>query len=179
MPECKGYPLSRLRIGSGTCTVMRLTLISDNNREYKQAHFWYADGYPKRTFRTRVVLSPRFLYYPSLIENRYLAMWMWLCEGKLRVKIAHFRLPSMSYCTVGDCLQDLTTNTLTRNPDFFYFIDHRKRSLPARDYKVPFNFSSCSNVSFITVNYWFGFQLKCSKVQGYQIPTRDLSRHCT
>ena len=80
---------------------------------------------------------------------------------------------------VGDCLQDLTTNTLTRNPDFFYFIDHRKRSLPAQDYKVPFNFSSCSTVSFITVNHWFGFQLKCYKVQGYQIPTRDLSRHCT
>ena len=23
-------------------------------------------------------------------------MWMWLCEGKLKVKIAHFRLPSAS-----------------------------------------------------------------------------------
>ena len=41
---------------------------------------------------------------------------------------------------VGDCLQDLTTNTLTRNLDFFYFIDHRKTSLPARDYKSPFQF---------------------------------------
>ena len=56
---------------------------------------------------------------------------------------------------VGDCLQDLTTNTLTRTPDFFYFIDHRKRSLPARDYKVPFYSFSCS-ISFITVNHWFG-----------------------
>ena len=24
----------------------------------------------------------------------FLAMWAWLCEGKLKVKIAHFRLPS-------------------------------------------------------------------------------------
>ena len=28
------------------------------------------------------------------MEKRYLAMWMWLCEGKLKVKTAHFRLPS-------------------------------------------------------------------------------------
>ncbi len=30
------------------------------------------------------------------MEKRYLAMWMWLCEGKLKVKTAHFRLPSAS-----------------------------------------------------------------------------------
>ena len=30
------------------------------------------------------------------MEKRYIAMWMWLCEGKLKVKIAHFRLPSAS-----------------------------------------------------------------------------------
>ena len=46
--------------------------------------------------RARNVLSPRFLYYSSLMEKRYLAMWMWLCEGKLKVKTAHFRLPSVS-----------------------------------------------------------------------------------
>ena len=76
---------------------------------------------------------------------------------------------------VGDCLQDWTTNTLTRNPDFFYFIDHWKTSLPAQDYKVPFYLSSCSTVSFVTVNHWFVFQLKGSKVQGYHIPTCSLS----
>ena len=38
--------------------------------------------------RARTVLSPRFLYYQSPIERRM------LCEGKLKVKIAHFRLPS-------------------------------------------------------------------------------------
>ena len=30
------------------------------------------------------------------MEKRYLAVWMWLCEGKLRVRTAHFRLPSAS-----------------------------------------------------------------------------------
>ena len=30
------------------------------------------------------------------MEKRFLAMWMWLCEGKLKDKIAHFRLPSVS-----------------------------------------------------------------------------------
>ena len=44
----------------------------------------------------RIVLSPRFLYYSSLMEKRYLAMWMCLCEGKLKVKIAHFLLLSAS-----------------------------------------------------------------------------------
>ena len=53
------------------------------------------------------------------------------------------------------------------------------KSLPAQDYKVPLYLSSCSTASFITVNHWFGFQLNRSKVQGYQIPTRGLSRHCT
>ena len=36
------------------------------------------------------------------MEKRYLAMWMWLCEGKLKVKIAHFRLPPASQ--KRDCL---------------------------------------------------------------------------
>ena len=30
------------------------------------------------------------------MEKIYLAMWMWLCEGKLKVKTVHFRLPSAS-----------------------------------------------------------------------------------
>ena len=28
------------------------------------------------------------------MEKRYLAMWMWLCEGKFKGEIAHFLLPS-------------------------------------------------------------------------------------
>ena len=50
----------------------------------------------KNILRARTVLSPRYLYYSSLMEKKYLAKWMWLCEDKLRVKIAHFRLPSAS-----------------------------------------------------------------------------------
>ena len=46
--------------------------------------------------RARTVLSTRVLYCSSLMEKRYLAMGMWLCECKLKVKIAHFRLPSAS-----------------------------------------------------------------------------------
>ena len=45
---------------------------------------------------SRTVLSPRFLCYSSLMEKRYLAMRMWLCEGEREVKLAHFRLPSAS-----------------------------------------------------------------------------------
>ena len=30
------------------------------------------------------------------MEKIYLAIWMWLCDGKLKVKIADFRLPSPS-----------------------------------------------------------------------------------
>ena len=40
--------------------------------------------------RSRTVLSPTLLYYSSLMGKRYLAMGMWLCKGKLKVKIAHF-----------------------------------------------------------------------------------------
>ena len=32
--------------------------------------------------RSRPILSPRFLYYLSLKEKRYLVMWILLCEGK-------------------------------------------------------------------------------------------------
>ena len=46
--------------------------------------------------RAMIALSPRFLYHSSLMEKRFLAMWMWLCEGKLKEKIAYFRLPSAS-----------------------------------------------------------------------------------
>ena len=46
--------------------------------------------------RAGKVLSRRFLYSSSLMEKRYLSMWMWLCEAKLKVKTAHFRLPSAS-----------------------------------------------------------------------------------
>ena len=46
--------------------------------------------------RARTILSPRFLYYTSLMEKRFLAMRMWLCEGKWKVKIAHFRWLSAS-----------------------------------------------------------------------------------
>ena len=56
-------------------------------------HCWNPE---ENILRARTVLSPRFLYYSSLMEKRYLAKWMWLSEDKLRVKIAHFRLPSAS-----------------------------------------------------------------------------------
>ena len=36
--------------------------------------------------RARTVLSPRFLYCSFLREKRHLAMWMWLCEGKLKMR---------------------------------------------------------------------------------------------
>ena len=51
----------------------------------------------EKILHARTVLSPRFLYY-SIISNegRYLAMWTWLSEDELKVKIAHFRLPSGS-----------------------------------------------------------------------------------
>ena len=45
--------------------------------------------------RARTVLSTRFLYYSSLMEKKYLATCMKLCEGKLKVKIAHSWLPSV------------------------------------------------------------------------------------
>ena len=64
--------------------------VFDKHVSSSQARFWDADGNRKRT---QTVLSPRFLYYSSLMEKIYLAMWMWLCEGKLKVKISHFRLP--------------------------------------------------------------------------------------
>ena len=46
------------------------------NRELKHARFWDADGNRKRQFRklARTVLSPRFLYYSSLMKKSYLAM---------------------------------------------------------------------------------------------------------
>ena len=66
-------------------------------RELKHSRFSDADGKRKRTFsRARTVLSSRFVYFLSLMEKRYLVMWMWFCEGKLKVKINHFRLPSAS-----------------------------------------------------------------------------------
>lgn len=47
-----------------------------------------------RVFQTRTaartVVFPRFLYHSSLMQEKYLAMGTWLCEGKLKVKIAHF-----------------------------------------------------------------------------------------
>ena len=55
--------------------------------------------------RARKELSPRFFYYLCLMAKRYLAIWMWLCEGKLKVKLAHFRLPSASQKRV--CLSSL------------------------------------------------------------------------
>ena len=70
------------------------TKFINNNRELKHTCFWDGDGNRKRPFcMSGKPLSPRFLYYSSLMEKRYLAMWMWLCEGKLKVKISHFRLP--------------------------------------------------------------------------------------
>ena len=44
----------------------------------------------RENFACSKVLSSRFLNYSSLMGKRYLAMWMWLCEDKLKVKTAHF-----------------------------------------------------------------------------------------
>ena len=66
-------------------------------RELKHARFWDADGNRKRRFRLLgPYCLPDFLYYSSLMKKRYLAMWIWLCADKLKVKVAHFRLPSAS-----------------------------------------------------------------------------------
>ena len=51
-------------------------------RELKHARFLRRGRQPEENIsRARKVLSPRFLYYSSLMEKRYLALWMWLCEG--------------------------------------------------------------------------------------------------
>ena len=59
--------------------------------------FWDVDGNRKRTF---LVLGPYCLLEFYSMGKRYLGMsplmWMWLCEGKLKVKTAHFRLPFAS-----------------------------------------------------------------------------------
>ena len=61
--------------------------------ELKRACFWDVNGNRKRTFRV-LGPSPTSSYYSSLMERRYLVMRMWLCEGKLKVKMSHFQLPS-------------------------------------------------------------------------------------
>ena len=48
--------------------------------------------------RARTVVSPRFLYQSSLMEKKYLATSMWLCEYKLQGKTADFRLPPFTSC---------------------------------------------------------------------------------
>ena len=52
--------------------------------------------YAHRISSARSVVAPRFLYLSSLMEKRYLAMLMWLCEDKFKGKTTHFRLPSAS-----------------------------------------------------------------------------------
>ena len=69
---------------------------------------------------------------------------------------------------VGNCLQDWTTNTLTRKPDFFFFIDHRKKNL------FPLKITKSRSINARVLLSEFGFQLKGSKVQGYQIPTNHI-----
>ena len=70
-------------------------------------------------------------------------------------------------------------HTHTKSWFLLLYWPSKKDLFPLKITRVPFSFSSCSNVYFITVNHWFGFRLKDSKVQGYQIPTCCLSRHCT
>ena len=56
------------------------------------------------------------------MEKRYLAMWMWLCEGKLKVKTAHFRLPSASQkraCLRGEKLNYKSVAKEISKPPFF------------------------------------------------------------
>ena len=72
--------------------------------KYYPSRVWYGRGFLRRERQpeenishARTVLSPRFLYHLSLMEKRYLAMWMWLCEGKREVKVA----PSLCICRRG------------------------------------------------------------------------------
>ena len=51
------------------------------------------------------------------MEKRYLAMWMWLCEGKSKVKTAHFRLPSASQ--KRSCLSSLIISYYNAKPAAF------------------------------------------------------------
>ena len=66
-------------------------------RELKHARFWEADGQLEENISLpKTVLSPTFFCYVSLMKKRYLVFWMWLCEGKLKVKRTHLRLPFVS-----------------------------------------------------------------------------------
>ena len=73
--------------------------VASKIRGLKHPRFWDADGNGKWTFR---VLGIGKLYYCLPGGEKYLVMWMPLCEGKLKVKTAHFRLLSSSQ--KGSCL---------------------------------------------------------------------------
>ena len=76
------------------CSTGVATLIVSRPRDQKKSGFCCLGSLSTRVFETRT--ATRFLYYSSLIKKRYFAMWMWLCEGKLKVKKAHFQLQSAS-----------------------------------------------------------------------------------
>ena len=51
------------------------------------------------------------------MKKRYLALWIWLCEDKLKVKVAHFRLPSASQKRA--CLSSQNTGVFCKyKPDW-------------------------------------------------------------
>ena len=80
-----------------TFKVDRFITVRWYDLDTRHARFWDADSNRKRTFGVPgPYCLPDFYYYSSLMEKRYLAIWKWLCEGKLKVKIVHFRLPSAS-----------------------------------------------------------------------------------
>ena len=75
----------------------------------------------------RTILSPGFLYHSSLMHKRYLTMWMWLCEINLKVKIAHFRLLSMSHtCACSSSLLSYppVTDTSFNSSHFHFWMFH-------------------------------------------------------
>ena len=63
------------------------------------------------------------------MEKRYLVMWMWLCEGKLKVKSVHFRLPSASQKRA--CLSSLFIDGIYRSDkECICFMTCSQYSLP-------------------------------------------------
>ena len=47
-----------------------------------KAPLWRGRQAEEKISHVRTVLSPRYLYYSSLMKKRYLAMWIWLSEDK-------------------------------------------------------------------------------------------------
>ena len=82
------------------------------------------------------------------MEKRYLAMWMWLCAGKLKVKIAHFRLPFASQKRARlSSLVSPRMNTITSRdqfkPSVFIHVYLNLWLVSVRSYLVVKHFVEC------------------------------------